>query len=85
MPCLIDEPTDPISSDQTILTEVYLETFSEFVDQLTNDELKVGYFRQDGAIHHTSSTSMTKTFFFFLWHSHLQKSLATKITRPDAT
>ena len=36
-------------------TEVYLQIFNEFVNQLTDDELTTGYYQQDGA---TSNASM---------------------------
>jgi hypothetical protein len=36
-------------------TEVYLQIFNEFVNQLTDDELTTGYYQQDGATCHTSN------------------------------
>jgi hypothetical protein len=39
-------------------TEVYLQIFNEFVNQLANDELTTGYYQQDGATCHTSNVSM---------------------------
>jgi hypothetical protein len=39
-------------------TEVYLQIFNEFVNQLTDDELTTGYYHQDGATCHTSNASM---------------------------
>jgi hypothetical protein len=39
----------PIFFDETVTTEVCLNIFRECVNQLTDDELTVGYFQQDGA------------------------------------
>jgi hypothetical protein len=39
----------PIFLDQIVTTEVYLNIFSEFVNQLIADELTEVYFQQDGA------------------------------------
>ena len=41
-------------------TARYLKIFNEFVDQLDDDELRNGYFQQDGATCHTSNESMTE-------------------------
>ena len=38
---------------------------NEFVDQLDDDELRNGYFQQDGATCHTSNDSMTEIESFF--------------------
>ena len=38
---------------------------NEFVDQLDDDELRNGYFQQDGATCHTSNESMTEIENFF--------------------
>ena len=38
---------------------------NEFVDQLDNDELRNGYFQQDGATCHSSNESMTEIESFF--------------------
>ena len=46
-------------------TASYLESFNEFVDQLDDDELRNGYFQQDGATCHTSNESMTEIESFF--------------------
>jgi hypothetical protein len=32
---------------QTVITEVYLQIFNEFVNKLTDDELTTGYYQQD--------------------------------------
>ena len=37
-----------------------VKIFNEFVDQLDDDELRNGYFQQDGATCHTSNESMTE-------------------------
>ena len=46
-------------------TEVYLQIFYEFVNQLTDDELTTGYYQQDGATCHTSNASMQEIESFF--------------------
>jgi len=46
-------------------TARYLEIFNEFVDQHDDDELRNGYFQQDGATCHTSNESMTENESFF--------------------
>ena len=38
---------------------------NEFVDQLDDDELRNGYFEQDGATCHTSNESVTEIEIFF--------------------
>ena len=38
---------------------------TEFVDQLDDDELRNGYFQQDGATCHTSNESITEIESFF--------------------
>ena len=43
----------------TLNTARYLEIFNEFVDQLDDEELRNGYFQQDGATCNTSNESMT--------------------------
>ena len=60
MPCPVDELSVPYSliKHQTVTTEVYLNIFSEFVNQLTDDELTEGYFQQVGAMCHTSNARM---------------------------
>ena len=42
-----------------------VKIFNEFVDQLDDDELRNGYFQQDGATCHTSNESMTEIESFF--------------------
>jgi hypothetical protein len=39
-------------------TEVYLQIFNEFVNQLTDDGLTTGHYHQDGATCHTSNASL---------------------------
>jgi hypothetical protein len=39
-------------------TEVYLQIFNKFVNQLTDEEPTTGYYQQDGATCHTSNASM---------------------------
>jgi hypothetical protein len=45
---------------QIVTTEVFLNLFSEFVNQLIDNELTEGYFQQDGATCHTSNASLRK-------------------------
>ena len=57
----------PIFFHETLNTARYLEIVNEFVDQLDDDELRNGYFQQDGATCHTSNESMAEiNSFFFL-------------------
>ena len=42
-----------------------VKIFNEFVDQLEDEELRNGYFQQDGATCHTSNESMTEIESFF--------------------
>jgi hypothetical protein len=44
---------------------VYIELFREFVNQLDDQELKLGYYQQDGATSHTSGVSMAEVESFF--------------------
>ena len=50
---------------ETLNTDRYLKIFNEFVDQVDDDELRNGYFQQDGATCHTSNDSMTEIESFF--------------------
>ena len=59
----------PIFFHETLNTAYYLEIFNEFVDQLDDDELRNGYFQQDGATCHTSNESMTEIESFFDFES----------------
>jgi len=47
-------------------TARYLEIFNELVDQIDDDELRNGYFQQDGAICHTSNGRMTEIESFLM-------------------
>jgi len=49
---------------ENLNTARYLEICNEFVDQL-DDELRNGYFQQDGATCHTSNDSVTEIESFF--------------------
>ena len=50
----------PIFFHETLNTARYPKIFKEFVYQLDDDELRNGYFQQDGATCHTSNESMTE-------------------------
>ena len=43
-------------------TEVYLQIFNEFVNQLTDDELTTGYYQQDGATLQMPACEKLKVF-----------------------
>jgi hypothetical protein len=47
------------------LTEVYLQIFNEFVNQLKDDELTTGYYQQDGVTCDTSNANMREIESFF--------------------
>jgi hypothetical protein len=51
--------------ETTVTSQVYIELFREFVDQLNDQELKLGYYQQDGATSHTSGVSMAEVESFF--------------------
>jgi len=63
---------------------VYLQIFNESVNQLTDDELIVGYYQQDGATCHTSNASMREIESFFKDRIISKKHLATQISRSNA-
>jgi len=44
---------------------VYQQIFNEFVNQLTDDELTIGYYQQDGVTCHTSNARMREIESFF--------------------
>ena len=46
--------------DATITTAAYMEIFNNFVNQLDNEELSIGYFQQDGPTSHTSHASIAE-------------------------
>jgi hypothetical protein len=50
----------PMFFDTTVTSQVYTELFQEFVNQLDNQELALGYYQQDGATSHTSGVSMAE-------------------------
>ena len=66
-----------------VTTDVYLQIFNEFVNQLTDDVLTTGYYQQDSATCHTSNASM-REIENFLKPKLSQKNLATQISRSDA-
>ena len=55
----------PIFFYETLNTARYLKIFNEFSDQLDDDELRNGYFQQDGATCPNSNESMTEIESFF--------------------
>jgi hypothetical protein len=46
--------------DTTVTSQVYIELFRQFVNQLDDQELKLVYYQQDGATNHTSGVSMAE-------------------------
>jgi hypothetical protein len=46
--------------DTTVKSEVFIELFRKFVNQLDNQELTLGYYQQYGATSHTSGVSMAE-------------------------
>jgi hypothetical protein len=55
----------PIFFDTTVTSEVYQVLFHEFVNQLDDEELTLGWYQQDGATCHTSKASMAAVESFF--------------------
>jgi hypothetical protein len=51
--------------DTTVTSEVYIELFREFVNQLDDQELTLSYYQQDGATSHTSGVNMAEVESFF--------------------
>jgi len=45
----------PIFFDATFTTAAYIEIFNNFVNQMDDEELSIGYFQQDGATSHFTS------------------------------
>jgi hypothetical protein len=70
--------------DTTVTSQVYIELFREFVSQLDDQELTLGYYQQDGAASHTSGVSMAEVESFFP-DSNFTRSVASKVTRFDPT
>jgi hypothetical protein len=46
-------------------TQVYVNIFDTFVNQLDDEELQHGFFQQDGATCHTSNDSIAEIESFF--------------------
>jgi hypothetical protein len=51
--------------DTTVTSQVYIEFFREFVNQLVDQEHTLGYYQQDGATSHPSGVSMAEVESFF--------------------
>jgi hypothetical protein len=51
--------------DTAATSQVYIELFREFVNQLDDQELTLGYYQQDGATSHTSGVSMAEVESLF--------------------
>jgi hypothetical protein len=51
--------------DTTVTSQVYIELFWEFVNQLDDQELTLSYYQQDGATSHTFGVSMAEVKSFF--------------------
>jgi hypothetical protein len=47
------------------MSAVYIEMFQEFVNQLDDQELSLGFYQQNGATCHTSAASMAQIESFF--------------------
>jgi hypothetical protein len=70
--------------DTAVTSQVYIEPFREFVNQLDDQELTLGYYQQDGATNHTSGVSMAEVESFFP-DSNCTRTVASKVTRFDTT
>jgi hypothetical protein len=46
--------------DTTVTSQVYIELYQEFVNQLDDQELTLSYYQQDGVTSHTSGVSMAE-------------------------
>jgi hypothetical protein len=55
----------PIFFDTTVTSAIYNEMFQDFVNQLDDEELSLGFYQQDGATCHTSAASMAEVESFF--------------------
>jgi hypothetical protein len=55
----------PMFFDTAVTSQVYIELFREFVNQLDDQELTLGYYQQDEATSHTSGVSIAKVESFF--------------------
>jgi hypothetical protein len=72
--------------DTTVTSQVYIELFREFVNQLDDQELTFGYYQQDGATSHTSGVSMAEVESFFpdrVTSRELWPSRSPDVTPPD--
>jgi hypothetical protein len=50
----------PIFFEDTVNTQVYVNIFDTFVNQLDDEELQRGFFQQDGATFNTSNDSIAE-------------------------
>jgi hypothetical protein len=55
----------PMFFDTTVTSQMYIELFREFVNQLDDQELTLSYYQQYGDTSHTSGVSMAKVESFF--------------------
>jgi hypothetical protein len=55
----------PMFFDTTVTSQVYNQLFREFVNQLYDQELTLGYYQQHGATSHISGMSMAEVESFF--------------------
>jgi hypothetical protein len=74
----------PMLFDTTVISQVYIELFREFVNRLDDQELTLGYYPQDAATSHTSGVSMAEVESFFP-DSYFTRTMASKVTRFDPT
>jgi hypothetical protein len=51
--------------EKTVNTQVYVNIFDTFVNQLDDEKLQRGFFQQDGATCHTSNDSTAEIESFF--------------------
>ena len=61
-----------------------MEIFNNFVNELDDEELSVGYFQQDGATSHTSHANMAQNLVLFRRPRHFEGTLASALARSDA-
>jgi hypothetical protein len=55
----------PIFFDTSVTSAVYIEMFQDFMNQLDDKELSLGFYQQDGVTCHTSAASMAEIESFF--------------------
>ena len=76
----------PIFFSETVNSECYINIIYEFLGHLTEDEIKQGWFQQDGATSRTSRSSMNELGLLF-GDSVVSKSLwpprSPDLTSPD--